>query len=32
LYGITMGDDGGSRMLSLRLEEVDADGALALVT
>jgi len=32
LYGITMGNDGGSRMLSLRLEEVDADGSLALVT
>lgn len=27
LYGITMGDDGSSRMLSLRLEEVDADGS-----
>jgi chromosome segregation protein len=32
LYGITMGDDGGSRVLSVQLEEVDADGSLALVT
>lgn len=30
LYGITMAEDGGSRVLSLRLEEVDEDGSLAL--
>ncbi|HEY0737903.1 MAG TPA: chromosome segregation protein SMC [Herpetosiphonaceae bacterium] len=30
LYGITMSEDGGSRVLSLRLEEVDEDGSLAL--
>jgi chromosome segregation protein len=30
LYGITMGDDGASRVVSLRLEEVDDDGTLAL--
>jgi chromosome segregation protein len=31
LYGITMSEDGGSRVLSLRLEEVAADGSLSLV-
>jgi chromosome segregation protein len=31
LYGITMGDDSSSRVLSLRLEEVADDGSLALV-
>jgi chromosome segregation protein len=31
LYGITMAEDGSSRVLSLRLEEVDDDGSLALV-
>ncbi len=30
LYGITMAPDGGSRVLSLRLEEVAEDGSLAL--
>jgi hypothetical protein len=29
-YGRTMADDGGSRVVSLRLEEVDDDGTLAL--
>lgn len=31
IYGITMASDGGSRVLSLRLEEVANDGTLALV-
>ncbi|HEX6290273.1 MAG TPA: chromosome segregation protein SMC [Herpetosiphonaceae bacterium] len=30
LYGITMSEDGGSRVLSLRLEEVEDDGSLSL--
>jgi chromosome segregation protein len=30
LYGITMAEDGGSRVLSLRLEEVGEDGSLVL--
>lgn len=32
MYGITMADDGGSRVLSLRLEEISDDGSLALRT
>ena len=29
---LTMGEDGESRVVSLRLEEVDAEGSLVLVT
>ncbi|WP_025745776.1 chromosome segregation protein SMC [Kallotenue papyrolyticum] len=32
LYGITMGDDSASRVVSLRLEEIDADGTLTLAS